>query len=260
MQLENTNQQGGSMTVAVESDPSFQAWDGDVMSRHDSAEFLYRLVMRKFEQPRSGAVSFALDGDWGTGKSFFVKHMSDALERWDHPVIRFDAWKNDLSEDPLIGFMAELNSSLEKYFKKMPKGQRTSTKKLFSNFVSNARKAVIPATLSIAKSVTKHYAGELVSDIRDAVAAAPTAPPSTSGNDFDNEAGKAALDEFFKNAMESHSSRQKAISELKESIIDLFIIHDNQSLSHALYPERVVWRYETWSSERWTMQRRSGCE
>ncbi|OYT90073.1 MAG: hypothetical protein CFE43_20085, partial [Burkholderiales bacterium PBB3] len=48
-------------------------------------------------------------------------------------------------------------------------------------------------------------------------------------------------------------------NETREASIDLFIIHDNQSLSHALYPERVVWRYETWSSERWTMQRRSGC-
>jgi hypothetical protein len=42
--------------------------------------------------------------------------------------------------------------------------------------------------------------------------------------------------------------------------IDFFIIHDNQSLSHAIYPEQIVWRYEAWQDKRWTRQQRSGSE
>lgn len=32
--------------------------------------------------------------------------------------------------------------------------------------------------------------------------------------------------------------------------IDLFINHDNQSLPHAFYLQRVAWRYEAWSKRR----------
>src|SRR5665647_3232387 len=39
-------------------------------------------------------------------------------------------------------------------------------------------------------------------------------------------------------------------------IIDLSVIHDSHMSPHALYLQRVVWRYQAWSRNEWTRQRR----
>lgn len=42
-----------------------------------------------------------IDGEWGTGKTFFVKAWGNHIKD-KHPVIHIDAWKTDFSENPLM--------------------------------------------------------------------------------------------------------------------------------------------------------------
>lgn len=56
----------------------------------------------------SGAV-LALDGEWGAGKTTFVKMWRQMLEDRGYRTIYFNAWNSDFQEDPFIALMSELN-------------------------------------------------------------------------------------------------------------------------------------------------------
>jgi predicted KAP-like P-loop ATPase len=86
-------------------------WEGDLFDRAASARVLHKLVLQKFKEEQYNSVEalcFSVDGDWGAGKSFFLKRWAQDLRNQQHAVIEFDAWANDLSEEPLLGFLAEL--------------------------------------------------------------------------------------------------------------------------------------------------------
>ena len=49
---------------------------------------------------------FAIDGEWGAGKSFVLNMIEDRLQdREDIVYIKYDAWKNDFYEDPIIAIL-----------------------------------------------------------------------------------------------------------------------------------------------------------
>lgn len=206
-------------------------WAGDVLSRNSIGDFLYRLVLKKQTTASDGALCFALDGDWGTGKTFFVDRWSQDISRWEHPVIRFDAWANDLSEDPLVGFMAQVKKSLEPWIAQLPadKKIKTAASQRLTNLYNGARKAVFPVSVVIAKGLVKRIAGIDLTDLADAVSdkdetvqepglGSKVGEVSTSEKGGVNE---AALDKFFEETMQSHSDRQEAIQSLKQTIEEL---------------------------------------
>jgi predicted KAP-like P-loop ATPase len=50
--------------------------------------------------------------EWGAGKTFFLKGLLHDLKKLGHPVVYFDAWKNDLSNDPIASFIAHISDGL----------------------------------------------------------------------------------------------------------------------------------------------------
>lgn len=56
----------------------------------------------------SGAV-LALDGEWGAGKTTFVKMWRQMLEDKEYSTIYFNAWDSDFQDDSFIALMSELN-------------------------------------------------------------------------------------------------------------------------------------------------------
>lgn len=57
-----------------------------------------------------------LNGEWGTGKTEFLKRMYTGLSDKNHPVIYIDAWESDFSEDPLLVVTSELINQLDSMF------------------------------------------------------------------------------------------------------------------------------------------------
>ena len=55
----------------------------------------------------SGAV-LAIDGEWGSGKTTFVKMWQQDLTNNGYNTLYFNAWATDFIEDPLIALMGEL--------------------------------------------------------------------------------------------------------------------------------------------------------
>lgn len=93
----------------------------------------------------SGAV-IAIDGEWGTGKTTFVKMWRQMLEDDEYQTIYFNAWNSDFEDDPFIALMAELNSVF-----KASDG--------FRNVVASGAKIGLKVMGEIAKGVLKKTTG-----------------------------------------------------------------------------------------------------
>lgn len=83
----------------VIDDPA-QPFKDDKLGRKDYAEILTGIV----ETFVSGAV-VALNGSWGTGKTAFLKMWSQHLKNQDFPVVYYNAWEDDISDEPLVSML-----------------------------------------------------------------------------------------------------------------------------------------------------------
>lgn len=213
------------------------AWDGDALDRAPTGDFLYELATQKYlayhSKPGSGALCFALDADWGAGKTFFVERWSRDVETKGHPVIHFDAWVNDLSDDPLLGFMASLRMELAPLVKKLPVAGRVkeqATKKL-KDVVKTAGRAVLPVSAVLGKALLKKIAALDAADLGEALEGI-----TTIGETEAKELTDVALDKFFEEALKSHSLKQDAIKDLKKSIEELLqYLADKDEVKLPLY-------------------------
>lgn len=202
--------------------PTRPAWDGDALDRASTGDFLYELATQKYlayhSKPGSGALCFALDADWGAGKTFFVERWSRDVEAKGHPVIHFDAWVNDLADDPLLGFMASLRQELAPLIKELPVAKKVREKaaKKLRDIVKTAGRAVLPASAVVGKALLKKFAALDAEDFGEALDGA-----KEFGEEEIKEMTDAALDKFFDEALKSHSMKQDAIKDLKKSIEDL---------------------------------------
>lgn len=76
----------------------------DALSRQKSAEILTSVVD---VYGQSGCV-MALNGEWGSGKTTFVKMWQVYMENLNYKTIYFNAWESDYMKDPLVAFVSEL--------------------------------------------------------------------------------------------------------------------------------------------------------
>ncbi len=100
----------------VVEDPA-QPFKDDKLGRKEYAEILTGIV----ETFVSGAV-IALNGSWGTGKTSFLKMWSQHLKNQDFPVIYYNAWEDDISDEPLMSMLRGMKvlqegEGLDKVFK-----------------------------------------------------------------------------------------------------------------------------------------------
>ena len=57
---------------------------------------------------QSGCV-MALCGEWGSGKTTFVKMWKQRLENGGYKTLYFNAWSSDYTTDPLMALVSELS-------------------------------------------------------------------------------------------------------------------------------------------------------
>lgn len=98
----------------------------------------------------SGCV-IALNGEWGTGKTTFIKMLMQMLKNeGGHPLF-FNAWENDYVSDPLIALLAELkdlNAQSSKWKDVIANGG-----KILASIATSAAKAAIKNKLGIDSDV-----------------------------------------------------------------------------------------------------------
>ena len=92
--------------------------DKDLFGRAELARGMTNLVAT-VEDP----LVIAFDGQWGSGKTTFLKMWAGELRMQGHPVIFFDAFENDYVEDAFAALARELVELVEE---KLPEAKKVS--------------------------------------------------------------------------------------------------------------------------------------
>jgi len=144
-------------------------WTDDKLDREECARFLTNYLQKRYTLARTAKKQDTLvlnvRANWGFGKTFFIERWSNDLKRAGHPIVHFDAWANDFSEDPLIGFIASMDDALKSHFKNVPAIARQIDRTL-----SVVKKLVKPVSMGLVGVLTKNLTGISIDQIKEALA------------------------------------------------------------------------------------------
>lgn len=115
-------------------------WEGDPFERKSSGEILTRLIK---SLDKSCVIS--LRGEWGSGKTVFLRRFGAHLERNSVRTIHIDAWKTDYLDDPMTAFISATNARIEKQVER-DKTPSKHAEEIIRSLASAAVKIVAPAT------------------------------------------------------------------------------------------------------------------
>lgn len=187
-------------------------WADDLLARKPSSAFLERTVSAQMLNPQqSQALCVAIDGDWGTGKSFFIERWRLNLQSRGRCVVHFDAWKNDLSDDPLIGFISEIRTALKPWLDRLPDEKLGN--KMVSRatlFAKNAGRAVKP----LLKAAAKHALAKAISEEASNIVQGVINGDEEDDHDVKVEFSSQAIEKYFEAALEGHRKQQDSIAHL----------------------------------------------
>lgn len=90
--------------------PKEKPFKEDRLGREDNIAALTELI-KNYDSP----FVLAIDSSWGNGKTTFIEMWKQYLENDGYPVIKFNAWENDFSDNALVSLMGEINEWLKTY-------------------------------------------------------------------------------------------------------------------------------------------------
>jgi hypothetical protein len=177
------------------------AFANDALDRKAYGEALLNLVQRSNDE-----LVISLDGQWGEGKTTFVKMWQGLLSEASIPNIYIDAFANDYLDDAFISIASAITSFVEKNIEKESSEKaaelKSKTKKIGGQLLSWSTKvAVKAATLGVIK---ESEIGELI--------------------DIKNDLAKGAsnlLGNIIEERLASHSSDIELIEEFRKLLSEI---------------------------------------
>lgn len=88
----------------------------DHLSRQPYLNLLKSIITTQCNN--SSGYSFAIDGEWGSGKTWILNELEKQLtEKKENKFIIFhyNAWENDFYDEPLVALLSVMIESLKKY-------------------------------------------------------------------------------------------------------------------------------------------------
>ena len=104
----------------------------DILNRGDFIERLLKLIENISSNKSS--TSFAINGTWGCGKSFVLELFQERLEQIQSEethtekyfVVRYNSWKFDYYEEPLVAIVSTMIAAIEEKTKLFPDSKEKS--------------------------------------------------------------------------------------------------------------------------------------
>ena len=90
--------------------PEDDPFKNDLLDRKEPVEVLTQLVSNL-----EGPCVLAVDAAWGAGKTTFLRIWEQHLRNHKFPVVQFNAWETDFSDNPFVTLSTELTEGLRKY-------------------------------------------------------------------------------------------------------------------------------------------------
>ena len=204
--------------IKDKSGDSAQRWPDDRLDRIQIADFLTNYVTKRYSvnrgQGNPDSFVLGLSAEWGLGKTFFLSRWSKDLENNGHPVVYFDAWSNDFTEDPFTGLMAEIEYALSARFQSIPAARRGLDKA-----INIGRKLVKPAARILTAAIVKKLAGLSIEEFRSLLEFDETAGDDESNeSEQSDEKSESILAKCGDIALKEHISRKESISIFKKKL------------------------------------------
>ncbi|MCH2496039.1 MAG: KAP family NTPase [Erythrobacter sp.] len=203
-----------------------EIWVDDLFERKDEAPFVIGYIESLATRPSTGeskAFTIAIDAQYGEGKSYFVKCLSEQL-KLNHPVAFVDAWADDLADEPLTALAATLKKALEPFV------TQPEVAKSLSRFMSKTGKVVKIASMGAVKRAASAAltagAVESISGILDGTsesfseAAAEVGSETADGllDDVTEGVKSVTAHDLMEKRVADFEEGQAAIREMKESL------------------------------------------
>ena len=90
--------------------PADDPFKNDLLDRKESISVLTHII-----GSIEGPCVIAVDAPWGAGKTTFLKIWEQHLRNEEYPVVSFNAWETDFSDDPFIALSDAILQELEQY-------------------------------------------------------------------------------------------------------------------------------------------------
>lgn len=132
----------------------------------------------------------AINNEWGTGKTTFIKMWKQQLDNSGFKTLYFNAWENDFNEEPLVAIISELKTLL-------PNKANENFKKVMKNGAA-LTKAIVPAVIN---ALVKEHLGDVKEEIKDIIK--DTSKPSI---------------EYFTKKIEAYADKKKNLTDFKKNI------------------------------------------
>ena len=98
------------LDIEVPQGPDEDPFENDLLDRKETVEVLTHLV-----GSIDGPCVIAVDSEWGSGKTTFLRLLAQYLRNNRFPVVEFNAWETDFAGDPLVALSAELTDGFDDY-------------------------------------------------------------------------------------------------------------------------------------------------
>lgn len=193
-------------------------WENDKLGRAAEGAFLVNYLNALYADNNEDIYheSFVLNlnSPWGQGKTYFLKNIEMLVDSKNHPVLYFDAWSNDYSKSPLIGFLSELQHSLLPYTAKTPK-----LRAINKAFIKNGKKLLGSLAGIGTQILVKQLTGSSLERIK-----ADIGLEDSEISDIAEDVSKSAsatVDEIVKKSLEEHQETKDLIIAFKKSLNDI---------------------------------------
>jgi KAP family P-loop domain len=148
----------------------------------------YAKVLTDIVNTYADGFVLAINNEWGTGKTTFVKMWQQHLKKNEFQTIYFNAWENDFDNNPLIALMSELETLTN-----------TKNKKVFKSVVEKGAVLVKNIAPAILKAVADKYIDSKA--IADAI-----------------ENATKASTEILEEEIKAYTSKKKTIVEFRNEL------------------------------------------
>lgn len=110
----------------------------------------YAKVLTKIVVTYADGFVMAINNEWGTGKTTFVKMWQQQLKKEGFKTIYFNAWENDFDSNPLVALMSELETLTN-----------VKNQKVFKSVVEKGAVLVKRMAPALVKSLIKKYIADI---------------------------------------------------------------------------------------------------
>jgi hypothetical protein len=206
-----------------------ETWDNDQLNRKFYSQVLRNYLVGKFkasqENHRDESFVLNINAEWGFGKTYFLSNWRDDLVAEEFPVIYFDAWKNDFSEDSLLAFIVEIDNQLKPLF-----GNASKAKKLVDNTINSAKKIFSPSSPAVAAILTRKLLGLSAQELNDllnrdedfsAIQEDDLETENGPSEKFTEEVISTVVSKAAEQALKSHRNKKRSIIDFKKSLMKL---------------------------------------